>query len=381
MLITIILFILVLGLLVFVHELGHFLVAKKAGMEVTEFGFGFPPRLVGAYRSPGGWKMVWGPHAPADALGTVYSINLILLGGFVKIVGENADAPDHPHSFNKKTFVARFATLAAGVVMNVVLAWVLISIGFASGVPTVVGEGSTVPRGATLSTPHMTIIEVRPTSPAAQGGLRMGDEITSVDDQPFVAIPELQQYIGSRKGSTFTFGVRRGGEDVLLQVSSNANPPQGEGPTGIALGLVGSLQYPWYKAPVVALQATGGQLWSIVKGLGQLVSGGVSLNQLGGPVKIAQLTGQASELGFIYLLQFASFLSLNLAVLNALPIPALDGGRILFLVIEKIRRRAINPAVEQGVNAIGFLVLLLLMLVVTVNDFNGFSAIGRLFGK
>jgi regulator of sigma E protease len=378
--ITVLIFIIVLGLLVFVHELGHFLVARSSGMQTDEFGFGFPPRLVGIYKTAHGKRrVIWGPKTPVDAATTIYSLNAIPLGGFVKIVGENSEAPDNPNSFGKKSFPKRLATLLAGVVMNALLAWVLITISLVAGVPAVVDEQTPVESGARLTTPVMTILEVAPQSPAEKGGLQMGDAIVTIDNQQFSAISDLQAYVRERKGSQFTFTVQRGKGTETLAVQSNANPGPGEGPTGIALGMVGRLQYAPQRAIVVGLRNTGTQLVAIVTGLGQLVSGHVSLGQVGGPVKIAQLTGQASKLGFVYLMQFSAFLSLNLAVLNVLPIPALDGGRVLFLVIEKLRRRPNNPHLEQTVNAVGFLVLLFLMLVVTINDFHGFTAIGKLF--
>lgn len=390
MILTIIIFVIVLGLLVFVHELGHFLVAKKSGMQVDEFGFGFPPRVIGVYRTNNkGAQFVFGSKTPPDAQGTIYSLNLIPLGGFVKIVGENNDAPNNPNSFGKKPFWMRLCTLLAGVVMNAVLAWVLISIGLAVGIPTVIDEQNVtaLPQGATLSAPLLTILDVREQSPASKAGILVGDKILAIDRTPVDSKPvqeqivSVQNYIKERKGQNFEFLVSRSGETETLVVTSNANPGPGEGPTGVSLGMVGNLRYPWYRAPLTGLRVASEQLYAVVGGLAKLVSGGVSLNQVGGPVKIAQLTGEASRLGIIYLLQFAAFLSLNLAVLNSLPIPALDGGRVLFLIIEKIRRKPNNPNIEQAVNAFGFLALLLLMLIVTINDFNGFSAMGRLFGK
>lgn len=380
--VTLIIFIIVLGLLVFVHELGHFLVARWSGMQVDEFGFGFPPRLFGVYRTAKGKRrFAFGPRTPDDAATTVYSLNVIPLGGFVKIVGENNDAPDNPNSFGKKSFTRRLGTLLAGVLMNALLGWVLLSTAFALGVPWVIDEHTSLDSGAKLTAPVVTILDVSANSPAEKGGLRMGDTIDAINGQSFGSIPDVQVYIRERKGGEFTFTVRRGGEVRQLKVASNGNPPPGEGPTGIALGMVGKLSYSPVKAVVMGAKETGAQLRSIVAGLRQLVTGHVSLGQVGGPVKIAQLTGQASKLGLVYLVQFSAFLSLNLAVLNALPIPALDGGRVLFLIVEKLRRRPNNPRIEQTVNAVGFLALLFLMVLVTINDFHGFALIGKLFGK
>jgi regulator of sigma E protease len=378
---TLLIFIIVLGLLVFVHELGHFVVAKRSGMQVDEFGFGFPPRVVGIYSTPRGTKIAWGPKTPSDATSTIYSINLIPLGGFVRILGENNDQPDNPNSFTRKPFLPRLVTLLAGVVMNVVLAYVLVVIALSAGVPTIVDEAHSVPRGASLSEPKVTILDVRSDGPASKAGLSTGDELVQLNGQAVTDATQAREYIIAHKGEMLEFVVRRGSETPTLAVQSNGNPPEGQGPTGIALGAVGKLKYPWYKAVVVGFRDTAAQLVLVVKGLGTLVSGGVSLDDVGGPYKIAQLTGQASRLGFVYLLQFTSFLSLNLAVLNALPIPALDGGRVLFLIIETLRRKRNNPAIEQAVNAIGFLLLLLLMVLVTINDFNGFGAIARLFNN
>lgn len=372
MIFTILIFIAILGLLVFVHELGHFLVAKRAGMKVDEFGFGFPPRLVGVYKSTTGRKIIFGHMTPTDPLSTIYSINSIPLGGFVKIVGENGDVPNDPNSFSQKSFWARLITLLAGVLMNVVLAWVLISIGFATGVPTVTDEQTQLSRGATITAPVITILGVNAESPADKAGLRTADALLAIDGSTFIAIEDVQNYVRAHKGDTLNFKIKRGKTILAVAVQSSANPKEGSGPTGIALGLVGLLKYPWYVAPAVAFKATGTQLWAVVSGIGHLVTGGVHLNQLGGPAKIAQLTGEASKLGFSYLLQFAAFLSLNLAVLNVLPIPALDGGRVLFLIIEKVRRRPNNQSLEQTVNAIGFLLLLILMLLVTAHDIYGF---------
>ncbi len=381
--ITILIFIIVLGLLVFVHELGHFVVAKRSGMQVDEFGFGFPPRVVGVYRAPeGGLRVVSGTAAPAGAKGkTIYSLNAIPLGGFVKIVGENNDDAEDPNSFVHKPFLARLATLLAGVTMNVLLAWVLFAIVLTVGVPIILDDSVAVPTSARVSNSATTIVEVRPNSPAATAGLRAGDAVRSIDGVTFSSADAARTYILDNKGATFQFQLERKGALEVVAVSSLASPGENQGPTGIALATVGELEYPWYRAPWAAVSVTAEQLWNVVAGLGKLVSGGVSLDQVGGPVKIAQLTGEASRLGFTHLLQFAAFLSLNLAVLNALPIPALDGGRVLFLLIEKVRGKRNNASFEQAVNAIGFLALLLLMVVVTINDFNGFSAIGRLFGK
>ncbi len=368
MILTIITFLIILGLLVFVHELGHFVVAKKSGMKVDEFGFGFPPRMFGLQKIEGKWKIVWGHKPPLDTEKTVYSINWIPLGGFVKIVGENNEQQDDPRSFINRPFWGRFATLVAGVVMNFILAWVLLSAGLVSGLPVAINELSDLPAHAQFKDPHVAILEVLDDQPAAKAGLMPGDTILTIDGQFFPISSQASDYIKEHKGSNFVFEVQRGGKKLSVSVQSNANPGPDQGPTGIALASVGKLSYPWYRVPYEGLKATFIEVENIGSGLVQLFSGHVSVKNLGGPVKIAQLTGEVRQMGVIYLLQFTAFLSINLAILNILPFPALDGGRVLFLIIEKVRGKRNNQKVEQWFNAIGFVLLILLMVFVTAHD-------------
>jgi regulator of sigma E protease len=366
MLLTILIFVIVLGLLVFVHEAGHFLVAKRSGMEVHEFGFGFPPRLVGIQKVDGKWRVVW-RRAKTESTNTIYSVNWIPLGGFVKILGENNDAENNPKSFINRPFLPRFLTLAAGVLMNVVLAWILLSIGFATGLP-VASDGESLPHGSKLTDPRVAIVDLMPNSPAAKAGLQPGDTIIKLNGQDLGDLNQVRQFIFDHKGEKIVFEVSRMEQPLSIEVQSEANPPADSGPTGVGLATVGELRLPWYQALWQGLLTTFDQLKAIVVGLVGLFSSGQGFQNIGGPVKIAQLTGQVARLGFIPLLQFVAFLSLNLALLNSLPIPALDGGRMLFLVIEKIRGRRNNPQWEQTANAIGFVLLLLLMVVVTARD-------------
>lgn len=365
---TILIFVIVLGLLVFVHELGHFLVAKKSGMKVDEFGFGFPPRLFGFQKINGKFVWIWGHKEPEDLTKTVYSVNWIPLGGFVKIVGENNEGHENPQSFVNKSFGRRLATLAAGVVMNLILAWVLLSAGYMIGLPVAVDSTSNLPAGSRIRDLQTAVIEVLPSSPASNAGLQANDIISNIDGQSFEDAEALRAYILNNAGKTFSFQVKRGAELKNIEVSSQANPEKGNGPTGIVLSQIGKLSFPWYLSLWQGAKTTVSEMSQIATGLYKLFSSGDGIGSLGGPVKIAAITGEVAGLGFIYLLQFTAFLSVNLAILNALPIPALDGGRILFLVIEKIRGKANNQRIEQWANTIGFSLLLLLMLVVTVND-------------
>ncbi len=359
-LLTILIFIVILGLLVFVHELGHFVMAKRAGMRVEEFGFGFPPKLFGIKRGE-----------------TTYSINLVPLGGFVKIVGEDGSDNSDPASFGNKSAGQRFFVLIAGVSMNVILAWVLISIGMGLGLPTVLGEGEQLPPYARVRNQAVGVLEVQDKTPAAVAGLKAGDTILKINGQPVSSIQDAQSTTLKDAGQVTIYTIKRGSDIFDKQITPRVNPPVGEGALGIALGSVGYVSYPWYQAPwrgavaifnliVLTVTTFAGVIW-------QFLHGHQVTAALSGPVGIAVLTRDVTALGFIYLLQFTAVLSVNLAIINAVPFPALDGGRVLFLIIEKIRGRKLPIKAEQLANTIGFILLLLLMAAVTVRDVGHYS--------
>ncbi len=359
-LLTIIVFIIILGILVFVHELGHFVMAKRAGMRVDEFGFGFPPRLFGIRRGQ-----------------TLYSINLIPLGGFVKIVGEDGSDLSDPESFGNKSAWQRFTVLIAGVSMNVVLAWVLISIGMGLGLPTIIGEGDQLPQSARISTVSVGVVEVGDNTPAAVAGLKVGDSILKINNQPINSIQDAQTATEKDAGQATTYTIKRGSDVFDRSITPRLNPPQGQGPLGVALASVAFVSYPWYEAPFRGAIAVFGlialTLTTFMSLIVQFLQGQQVAAALSGPVGIAVLTRDVTALGFIYLLQFIAVLSVNLAIINAIPFPALDGGRVLFLIIEKIRGRKLDIKVEQIANTIGFALLILLMIVVTFKDVNHYG--------
>ncbi len=234
MFITIITFIILLAVLVFVHEFGHFWVGKRAGMKIEEFGFGFPPRIAGIQKINAKWKWVWGNKNPAadggttDPNSTLYSINWIPLGGFVRIVGENNEHENDPRSFINQPFWARFWTLVAGVLMNVLLAFILITVGFVIGSPTAVDSLSSVPAQARFTDPHLMVLEVVPDQPAAKAGVEENDTIVSIDGRQFTNSDDASNYIRSNAGKQFNFVLDRGGQDLDVKVNSLANP----GPPG-----------------------------------------------------------------------------------------------------------------------------------------------------
>lgn len=357
MILTILIFIVILGILVFVHELGHFLVAKKNGVLVEEFGFGFPPRIFGLKRKE-----------------TIYSINAIPLGGFVKIYGEEGEGKGSARSFVSKKLWQKAAILFAGVTMNVLLAIFLFGVGHFIGLPSVIEENE-VSRYADA---RLQIVGVEKDSPAAGGGIMAGDVVLDLigsDNRKVSGIQkasDFQNFIEKEKGKEIRIIVERGREKIETVLTPRANPPANQGPMGVALASVAKIRSPWYRALGDGFLTTIGLLWSILVVLGEVIKNLFSTGRVGvdvvGPVGIFNITGQAANMGFIYLVQLTAVLSLNLAVINTLPFPALDGGRALFLVIEKIKGSPISPKIQNIIHSIGFALLILLMIVITYRD-------------
>ena len=349
---TVITFLIVLSVLVLVHEFGHFIVAKRAGARVEEFGLGFPPRLL-SYRKGE----------------TLYSLNLILFGGFVKIYGEDDAEKREPGSFGALRIGKRAQVLAAGVIMNALLALVILSVISVIGRPTVLTDANRA--HATDIAIH--IVGVLPGGPAAEAGIKSGDRITGViSPEGTVEITQEEQVpeiIGRFQGESITLSIERGSETLDISLVPRENPPPGEGYLGIALAEVGTVRTSWYQAPVEAVATAYGLIAVTVKVIALMVSGGGNVAQnLTGPVGIATLVGDAARLGIIYLLQLTAFLSLHLAILNILPFPALDGGRLAFLAVEKLKGSPVTPDIERITHGIGFALLMLLILWVTWND-------------
>jgi regulator of sigma E protease len=222
MILTILIFIIILGLLVFVHEFGHFVVAKKSGMQVDEFGFGFPPRLFGFQKKAGKWAFVFGPRA-TQGPETVYSINMIPLGGFVKILGENNDQPDNPQSFARKPFFPRLFTLLAGVIMNVILAWVLISIGLMVGSPASVASRDEIPSGGKLKDVQVTVKDLLSGAPAQRAGIKVGDAVLDINGQSILTVPDMQEIVAASPATPLVFQIKRADQIVDITVTPDKN--------------------------------------------------------------------------------------------------------------------------------------------------------------
>ncbi len=355
MVLTILVFIAVLASLVLVHEFGHFWAAKKAGCDVEEFGIGFPPRL---------WSFKKNE--------TVYSINLFPVGGFVKIKGENGDENPTEKSFVKKSFGWKSLIISAGVLMNVLLAFVLITINLIIGVPTEVVPGHDYGRFAKLSNHEVMITELIKDAPAQQAGLLPGDTIVAVQGQGLTTVDAAIKQLSSSQGQPITIVYKRGEETKQVSVTPAMIAEIGHEGIGVGLSETATFSYPWYVAPFFGVARTLEIIWLIISAFAQMIGNlfahGAVPSDVAGPIGIAVLTGQVARLGFTHLMQFAALLSLNLAVINILPLPALDGGRLAMIVYERLRGRKLKLAVEHWIHIVGFAFLILLMIAVTAKD-------------
>lgn len=375
---TILIFVIILGLLVFVHELGHFLVARWNGIRVDEFGFGFPPRLFGVTKNAEGkYELVWGSKEMPSGQ-TVYSLNWIPLGGFVKIAGEDGHDTTDPTSFAGKSAWTRIRVLAAGVFMNFLFAWFLISVVFMLGLPQPIEPAD----HGKFADAKIQVLAVGKGTPAETMGLSMGDAIVSINGEAITTLEQVTQVISSHKGQSITVVVDRFGKPLTLSGTPRTEYPATEGALGISFSETAVVSYPWYEAIYRGAIATYDITLAILGAFGMMIAslfGGVKTAlDVTGPVGIVYLTKQMSDLGLPYLLQFAALLSINLGIINILPIPALDGGRILFILIEKLKGSPVSHRVEGMIHQVGFILLLVLMLLVTVRDFAQFQILDKL---
>lgn len=388
----------VFGICVLVHEFGHFITAKWAGIRVEEFGLGFPPRIVGfRKRDSGGWEVIWlggrrnaedsydmgkqtpfsgtsggysTPSADKEQHHTIYSLNFLPIGGFVRMPGENGDVNDEsgnydPQSFAAKSAGKRIIVLVAGVTMNVILAMLLFTIAYSLGEPTYPSTVGKVVQG----------------SPAAMAGLRAGDTIVSVNGQAVPQFTDLQNVVNKAIAADnhhhatlpITMVVRHEGSSATQTVTVNVreNPPAGQGPMGVEEKIV-YVSSPIWQAPFKGIAHTFSVTGDFINQIAMMIGGAIK-PQLAGPVGIVKITGEVAAtlpvLGWWPILSLTAILSLNLAIINILPIPALDGGRVLLILIEVLRGgKRLKPEREGLINFIGMALLLTLMVVITVND-------------
>lgn len=350
---TIVIFIAMLAVLILSHEFGHFIVAKRSDVKVEEFGIGFPPKLASIKRGE-----------------TVYSLNLIPLGGFVKLLGE--EDPTEPHSFASKGIGTRALILAAGSLMNLVLPIILFSTVFM------------IPHNVLME--QVQVQQVAPSSPAAEAEIEQGDIILAINGHTINNRGDLAYYVQLSLGSETTLLLNKatnGEQEVTLM--PRWAPPEGEGALGIEVTAAeGSQQIvrqsysPW-TATALGTQRCVEILILFRNTIRGWIIGATTL-QGGGPVFIYQMTAEVARAGLLPLIMFTALISLNLGIINLLPLPALDGGRLVFLLVELARRgKRVSTRVEHLVNTIGFAVLILIMCIITYFDIARIIGGGSLF--
>lgn len=336
--VTILITLLIIAVLILVHEWGHFMAARKIGIPVWEFSIGFGPRIFG-------WKKD----------GTEFSVRLIPLGGYVRMAGEEPGDANDPEGYNNRKPWEKMGVAFAGPFMNFVMALLIFVY-----VYSVVGI------------PHPSeqplIGQVVAGTPAEKAGLKANDLVLAIDQKPVDNWDELTASIASAKESqVLHFKVKRDGKIVNL----NINPVESENTGKPSIGVMGAMTYEKQgiiNAIKIGFQQTYELTVLLLSSLGMLVSGGASVGDLAGPVGITKMIGEAAQAGIVLLLSFTAFLSINLGVLNLLPIPALDGSRIVFALVEAIRRKPLEPEREGFIHWLGFLFLISLMVLVTFND-------------
>lgn len=346
---SVLVFLLALSILVFVHEFGHFIAAKKSGVKVEEFGFGLPPRIFG--RKIGD---------------TLYSINLLPIGGFVKLKGEEGEVLGFGSegSFASAPNSKRLIIVLAGVIGNLLLAYLIFVLLFLVGNPTMAGK--------------VKISGVAKDSPAEASQIKPGDYVLKVDGKEVPEPSDFISRVNSQKGNKVTVTVEREGKTLNLVAIPRLKPPSGEGPLGVVVGFDSHLTYKragFGDALILAGQEIYKDLNLMVLGLKSMVTEifkGKAPADVTGVVGIYKISTQALETGFRIYLQLVALISLNLFMFNILPIPALDGGRLLFILIETFTRRKISPKVEKVVNNFGLATLLVLFVLVTIRDIKRF---------
>ncbi|MBU0546623.1 MAG: site-2 protease family protein [Patescibacteria group bacterium] len=355
MVISILIIFLTLVILAVVHEFGHFIVAKKFGTRVEEFGIGYPPRIF------------------AKKIGdVVYSLNLLPFGAFVKVKGEEGEMDiEEADNMSSKTIGQRALIILGGVISFWIFGIILLSVIFALGAPIGVSDDTLADNA------KVQIVAVEKNSPAEIAGIKVGDiiyqiksfnsELNNIDK-----VKEVQDFININLGQEIIVVAKRGSETVDMNLVPRLIAPQGQGATGIGLtriivkkySLIGSILEGFKTCLDLTSQILVG-LFNAVKGIFYHQPTGVELI---GPVGIGLLMSQAINSGFIYYLQFVAVISIHLAIMNLLPIPAVDGGRLLFLTIEKIKKSPINPKIEQKINASFFILIIIIMFFVTAKE-------------
>lgn len=340
MIVNIIIGLVVLSVIIITHELGHFITAKATKVKVEEFGLGYPPRLLSFKRGE-----------------TRYSLNAIPFGGFTKLAGEQD--PSEPRSLASKSIGARLLVLSAGSLMNALLPLILLSVSFMVPHDMVVGQ--------------VVVEEVASSSPAAMAGIEPGDTIVSVNGKPVHNLRSLNRYIHLNLGKRIDMVISHGDSPAeKVQLIPRWKPPEGQGATGILVGMptptIVRQSYPFWEAVPLGVTEFAETFVLYKNGIISMIIGSAPADVIG-PVGIVQFTGELAKSGVSPVLEFAAIISLILAIINLFPLPALDGGRIVFVLVEWVRRgKRVSPKTEGLVHAIGFFLLIGVMVVVTYQD-------------
>lgn len=349
---TILIAIISLVILVILHELGHFYFAKKFGVRVDEFGIGYPPKLFGKKIGE-----------------TLYSFNLLPLGGFVRIYGHEERIND-PRSFTTKPFWQKSIIILGGVAVFWVIAAILLSIVMVIGAPSLIEDHETTG----FIDPKVQIVSVAKDSPADEIGLMIGDVIKSMNGISLDKVISVQEITDRNKGKEIAIVIQRGQTTLDLSLVPRVDTPSGEGPMGVALFRTALKKIPWYWAPVEGVKATWNLTAATVRGWGMVIGSLVTGNgvpegvEIKGVVGIFELFNGIGSLGISYFLQLIAIIAISLALINSLPIPALDGGWFLFLVIEKVRGKPLNDKLIQKISIFFFFLLIILMIWITIRD-------------
>lgn len=351
MIVSILVFLLVLSVLILVHELGHFIAAKRAGIWVEEFGFGLPPRLIGKKIGE-----------------TIYSLNWLPFGGFNRLHGEQTEegVTDPKRSFLGKSKKTRAAVIVAGVIMNFILALVCFAIVYSfTGIPRDTGK--------------LSVIDVTASSPAQTAGIVVGDVITKVDNNSISSSDDFITKTGVLKGKNTTFEIQRTVNGKISTIKTSLiprlNPPAGEGPIGVTITTMEIYFPPVWQRPfygiyygVIDSYNTTKAVFSGLSGAAQDVSHGQVPKGTTGPIGLFAILDYVFKQGILPTISFVGMISINLAVINILPFPALDGGRLLFIGIEAITKRKVPQKIEGMINTIGFMILLALIILISIGD-------------
>ncbi len=339
-------FILLLSVLIFVHEGGHFLFAKLFGVAVEEFGFGIPPRVIGK-----------------KIKDTIYSLNLLPIGGFVRLKGEAGETLGFggADSFAIQSKIKRVLIIAAGAFGNFALAWLVFSVLLVVGTP--------------VSSGKVLVVEVSGGSPAQEAGILPGDLILSLGGQKAETAKALTDLTNQNLGEPTVVEIESLGELKSVTLVPRLDPPSGEGSLGVLVQTATEDRVvPWWRAPLEGFTETARTLGAMVQGfakaVGDLVRG--EDVQVGGPVAIFALSEMFADGGFKSFASFMAILSLNLVVVNLIPIPALDGGRILFITLEAIRGKKLSTRTEHLANSLGFAFLILVIILISIRDVRTF---------